>query len=335
MPLKTIIHLIDDATPGGVMRVLDHIRTHPKLSGHMRHEIRQVRRGSLSAPRLHGDLVVSHLAISWRALPFLMQLRALNANIPMLHVEHSYTAGFVAHNVPSKLRFYTLLRTAYALFDKVAAVSAAQRDWLSARGLVDGARLELLRSTVDVMPFLRLSPVKHAPKVIGAIGRLDSQKGFDMLIRAFRSCNRADLRLEIFGDGAERAALEKLARGDSRINFHGYNADQVAIMAAVDVVAMPSRWEAYGLVALEARAAGRGVLVSGVDGLADHLRDGAQRVDSTTSGWVSALEALDAHALAQTSHARLRAMRTPDASIDAWTALIAGMTAPQQTQQAA
>lgn len=335
MSPKTILHLIDDTTPGGVMRVLDHIRTHPKLSGQMRHEIRQIKRGSLSAPRLEGDLIVSHLAINWRALPFLMQLRALNAQIPMLHVEHSYTAGFVAHKVPSKLRFYTLLRTAYALFDKVAAVSAAQRDWLAARGLVDGAKLALLRSAVDVMPFLRLPAVKHTPKVIGAIGRLDSQKGFDLLISAFRACGRSDLQLEIFGDGAERAALETLAGNDTRITFHGHSDDQVAIMGSVDVVAMPSRWEAYGLVALEARAAGRGVLVAGVDGLADHLRDGAQRVDSTISGWVGALEALESHALAHAPRARLRAMRTPDESIEAWSMLIADMTAPQHTQQAA
>ena len=335
MTKQTIMHLIDDATPGGVMRVLDYVTTHRDLTGTMRHKVRQIKRGSLSAPRLDADLIVSHLAISWRALPFLMQLRALNARTPMLHVEHSYTAGFVAHNVPSRLRFHTLLRTAYALFDKIAAVSAAQRDWLATRELVDPAKLELLRSAVDVMPFLRLPSVDHPPKVIGAIGRLDAQKGFDTLIRAFRACGRPDLRLEIFGDGAERAALETLAGNDPRIRFHGHCADQVAIMGSVDVVAIPSRWEAYGLVALEARAAGRGVLVSGVDGLADHLRDGAQRVDSTVCGWLTALEALDKGVLTQTRRARLRAMRTPEASSQAWGALIASMIAPQQTQQAA
>ena len=335
MTERTIIHLIDDTTPGGVMRVLDYISTHPDLTGTMHHEFRQIKRGSLSAPRLEADLIVSHLAISWRGLPFLMQLRALNAQTPMLHVEHSYTAGFVAHNVPSKLRLHTLLRTAFALFDKVATVSAAQRDWLAVRELVDPARLELLRSAVDVMPLLRLPLVNHSPKVIGAIGRLDTQKGFDMLIRAFKACERADLRLEVFGDGAERAALEKLAGNDPRITFHGHCTDQVAIMASVDLVAMPSRWEAYGLVGLEARAAGRGLLVSGVDGLADHLRDGAQQVDSTISGWRAALDALDAGAVQQAPRARLRAMRTPEASIQAWGALIASMTAPQQTQKAA
>ena len=40
-------------------------------------------------------------------------------------------------------------------------------------------------------------------------------------------------------------------------------------MRAVDLVAMPSRWEAYGLVALEARAAARRLVVGDVDGLRD------------------------------------------------------------------
>lgn len=335
MKKLTITHLIDDTTPGGVMRVLDYIRCHPDLNQTMHHEIRKIRRGSLTAPKLQADLIVSHLAISWRALPFLMQLRALNAHVPMLHVEHSYTAGFVAHKVPSKLRFFTLLRTAYALFDKVAAVSAGQLDWLASRGLVDAARLELLRSAVDVMPFLRLPFIDHAPKVIGAIGRLDAQKGFDTLIHAFLACTRAELRLEVFGDGHERAALEAIAGSDTRITFHGYSNDPVATLEAVDIVAMPSRWEAYGLVGLEARAAGRGLMVSGVDGLADHLRDGAQAVSSSVAGWVTALEGLNASALAKTKYARLHAMRTPDASAEAWAILIAGMTAPKQTIYAA
>ena len=334
MTEQTIVHLIDDMTPGGVMRVLDHVSTHHELTDTMRHEFHKIKRGSLSAARLEADLVVSHLTISWRGLPFLIQLRALNAQTPMLHVEHSYTAGFVAHKVPSKLRFHTLLRTAFALFDKVAAVSVAQRDWLVARELVDPAKVALLRSAVDVMPFLRLPLVNHPPKVIGAIGRLDTQKGFDVLMHAFRVCERADLKLEIFGDGAERAALEKLACNDPRITFHGHVKDQVAIMRSVDLVAMPSRWEAYGLVGLEARAAGRGLLVSGVDGLADHLRDGANHVDSSVSSWLAALEALDESVLMHTRRARLRAMRTSDASIQAWSALIASLTAPQQSRHA-
>lgn len=331
----TIIHLIDDSTPGGVMRLLHHIRTHALLMRGIKHEVREIRRGSLSAPQLKADLIVSHLAISWRGLPFLMQLRAMNAHIPLLHVEHSYTAGFVAHKVRSKLRFFTLLRTAYALFDKVAAVSEAQHAWISERGLVDMARLELLRSAVDVMPFLRLPAVTHAPKTIGAIGRLDEQKGFDVLIAAFRACPRHDLRLKIYGNGVEGPALQALAEDDARITFHSHIDNPVEAMAAVDVVAMPSRWEAYGLVGLEARAAGRALLVSGVDGLADHVASGAHRVNNTVDGWVDVLNGLDASVLLAAAIGRLRAMESADKSANAWASLIREMTAPRLTEKAA
>ena len=76
-----------------------------------------------------------------------------------------------------------------------------------------------------------------------------------MLIRAVTEIRDASLRLEIFGTGAEEESLRALAKGDERITFHGHAISPEAAMRAVDLVAMPSRWEAYGLVALEARAA--------------------------------------------------------------------------------
>lgn len=321
----TIVHLVDDTTPGGVMRVIDHLVTHPDMTRAADHEILPVRRGRLSPPRIRAALIVSHLSISWRALPMLMQMRAAQSHVPILHVEHSYTAGFVAHRVDRPQRFLTLLRTAYALFDRVAAVSAAQRQWLAMRDLVDPARLDLLRSAVDVRPFLKLSPVRHAPLVIGAMGRLEAQKGFDILIRAFRACDRPDLRLEVYGDGADRDALETLASGDTRIGFHGHCNDPVQAMKAVDIVAMPSRWEAYGLVGLEARAAGRGLWVSGVDGLADQMRGGAVRIGQGADAWRDALTALGPDSLQDIAENRLRAMCLPDDSIRDWTQLLARM----------
>lgn len=325
MSRPTVVHLVDDTTPGGVMRVIDHIVTHPAMMRAADHQVLPVRRGRLTPPRISAAMIVSHLAISWRALPMLMQLRAMQAHVPVLHVEHSYTAGFVAQNVDKPQRFFTLLRTAYALFDHVAAVSAAQWHWLAMRGLVEPGRLSLLRSAVDVTPFLKLPPVRHAPAVVGAMGRLDGQKGFDILIRAFRACDRPDLRLEVFGDGPERAALAALARGDARITFHGRYHDPVAAMAAVDVVAMPSRWEAYGLVGLEARAAGRGLWVSGADGLADHARGGATRVGQGVEAWRSALAGLGPASLSGVAESRLRAMHLPDDSTAAWQALLRRM----------
>ncbi|MFD2855829.1 glycosyltransferase [Seohaeicola zhoushanensis] len=86
-------------------------------------------------------------------------------------------------------------------------------------------------------------------------------KGFDLLIRAYRQV-KGQAVLRIHGEGPERAALEALAEGDRRIQFTGFVADPAAAMAQCDAVVMPSRWEPYGIVALEALTARRPLLTS-------------------------------------------------------------------------
>ncbi|NDV00538.1 glycosyltransferase [Pseudoroseicyclus tamaricis] len=273
-----IAHLIDDQNPGGVTRYLDFIASDPGMAALGRHEIVPVSRYRPAATRIEADVIVSHLTLSWRGLPGLMFLRARHPGTPLIHVEHSYSAGFVAHNVTRAARFYTLLRTGYAMFERVVAVSAAQADWMARRGLVAEGRLEVIRPSLDLSDFRALDAPEGPVRTIGAIGRFDRQKGFDILIRAFRQIEGEDLRLRIIGDGPERARLEELAGADPRISFPGFAADPATAIAACDAIAMPSRWEPYGLVALEALAARRPVLVSNVDGLRDHVQTGALQV---------------------------------------------------------
>lgn len=342
--MTTIVHLIDDTTAGGVMRVLDLLRTDARLATSATHRVQTVSRGRLAAPVVEGaDIIVSHLSVSWRSLPMLVGLRARYAHLPLLHVEHSYTGAFAALNVKRTRRFRTLLRTAYSLFDRIVAVSAAQAAWLKDSALADPAQVVTIASAVEVAPFLALPPVPALKpgqlRVIGAIGRLDPQKGFDRLIRAFRDTTNPDLRLRIIGDGPERAALEALATGDCRIEFTGFVEDTVAAMTDLDAVAMPSRWEAYGLVALEARAAGRPVLVAPVDGLADHAAAGAVEVTGhARSDWTDALECVACvtpQTLTRTATARAEAACATDRFAEAWNVLIAEITAQEMAASAA
>ncbi|MFD1341123.1 glycosyltransferase family 4 protein [Litorisediminicola beolgyonensis] len=319
MTRPRIIHLFDDATSGGIMRVLDYVQQNAEMSLQADHELRRVTRGSLSLGRYDADMVVSHLTVNWRSLPGLMALRAANPQLPLVHVEHSYTEQFVALHVPRRGRFETLLRCANSLFDRVVAVSAAQAEWMRARSLAPRGKLKVIRSAVDYAPFLALPEPTGAPRVVGAIGRLDPIKGFDVLIEAFRSDPDLDLELRIFGDGPEAPRLKALAAGDPRIRFFGHYDDPVAAMASVDIVAMPSMREAYGLVAAEARAAGRLLLVSPVDGLLDHVADGARAVHAhTPEAWAAALRSPDLEL------ARMR-MSKPDAAAfsTSWRNLIA------------
>ncbi|SLN10152.1 Mannosylfructose-phosphate synthase [Roseivivax jejudonensis] len=285
-----IVHLIDDTNPGGVTRYLDFIAADAAMARLATHVVVPVSRTRPATAPIEADVIVSHLTVSWRGLPGLMLLRARFPNTPLVHVEHSYCAGFAAARVTAPGRFQTLLRCAYALFDRVVAVSAAQADWLVRRGLVAPSVLEMIRPCVALDAFRALPVPGGSVRTIGAIGRFDQQKGFDLLIRAFRAVSDPDLRLQLIGDGPERAALETLAAGDPRISLPGFAADPAMAMSGCDLVAMPSRWEPYGLIALEAMAARRPLLVANVDGLKDHIANGAVAVEEmTVEAWASAI----------------------------------------------
>ena len=107
-------------------------------------------------------------------------------------------------------------------------------------------------------------------------GRIVSQKGVAVLIRAARE---VDGEFVICGDGRQLEAMRRLARRigvQSRVSFKGWlGADELAQeFADASVVVVPSLWpEPFGLVGIEALAAGRPVIASATGGIEDWLDD--------------------------------------------------------------
>lgn len=293
--MTRVAHLIDDTSPGGVSRFLEFVQADPGIAALSDHQMIQVPRRRPASVPIDADIIVSHLAISWRNLPGFMQLRAMYPDARMIHVEHSYCPGFIARKVPSLPRFHALLRCAYAMFDQIVAVSHDQRDWLLRQHLAATEAVSVISPCVDLSGFRKLKAACGTIRTIGAIGRFDEQKGFDILIQAFRTIDNPDLRLVLFGDGPAKETLVGLAGEDPRISFAGFAPAERA-MGTCDAIAMPSRWEPYGLVALEARAAGRPVLVSDIDGLRDQAEEGAIKVRGhTVRDWSAAISRLVSH----------------------------------------
>lgn len=257
------------------MRVLDYILTSPDMAQIADHRRVTVTRGAVRALAFDCDMIVSHLAISWRTLPALLAIRLANRSTRFVHVEHSYTEAFVQHNVTNTGRFGVLLRAGFAIFDTIIAVSNAQADWFARGGYCPVDKIQTIRSCVDLSAFDQLERRPTRPRIIGAIGRLDRQKGFDLLIKGFRTLPDKDVALHIYGTGDEFKTLRDLAGGDPRITFKGFSPDPVRTYENVDMVVLPSRWEAYGLVAIEALCAQRIVLCADIDGLRDHKDYGA------------------------------------------------------------
>ncbi|MEA5473892.1 glycosyltransferase family 4 protein [Synechococcus sp. CCY9201] len=234
------------------------------------------------------DLLVWHKACSWKGLPSLIRHRVRR----QILFEHHYCAGFERHNVPSTLRFRTMLRLSYAAMEQVVAVSRAQRSWLETAHLISPSRSRVLLSSRTVDDFLVLpapDPALGRPLTLLAYGRLTPQKGFDRLLRALRHLPGGGLRLLLVGDGPQKQELEALAAADPRVELLGARKDIPALLAQVDAVVIPSRWEPWGNVCLEARAAGRPVIVSDVDGLPEQVlrsRNGSASAQHGSCGLV-------------------------------------------------
>jgi glycosyltransferase involved in cell wall biosynthesis len=90
-----------------------------------------------------------------------------------------------------------------------------------------------------------------------ALGRLHSDKAFDVLLRA--AARVPDLWLWIAGEGPEEKQLKALARDlgmAERVKFLGWRTDRGALLKAADICLFPSREEPFGNVVVEAWAYG-------------------------------------------------------------------------------
>jgi glycosyltransferase involved in cell wall biosynthesis len=120
--------------------------------------------------------------------------------------------------------------------------------------------------------------ITHGP-LVGYVGRLARPKGPDILLRAFAEIQpqEPEMHLVVAGDGPWREKLLRLGRdlGLENAHFLGWRQDVASIMADLDLVVMPSRWEGFGLVALQAMSLGKPVIASRVSALPEIVADGA------------------------------------------------------------
>lgn len=126
-------------------------------------------------------------------------------------------------------------------------------------------------------------PVKAPPActpVVGALGRLHVNKGFDILLQAAALLRERgiSLKLQIAGDGPEDDTLKTLAArlglGTEDLTFTGWVTGPADYLAKLDLFVLPSRVEPFGLVVVEAMAAGVPVISSDIDGPRTILRSG-------------------------------------------------------------
>jgi glycosyltransferase involved in cell wall biosynthesis len=117
--------------------------------------------------------------------------------------------------------------------------------------------------------------------LIGTVGRLSKQKGQTHLIRSIalvlKSVNEARLLIVGHDDQGLRPLLEaeiKRLGLTENVTLTGFREDVPDIMAAIDIFCLPSLWEGFGLVLLEAMAQARPVVASRVGSIPEVVLDG-------------------------------------------------------------
>ena len=215
-------------------------------------------------------------------------------------------------------------------------VSANVRD--AATRALPGVPLSLVPNFTDLEAY-PVRDIEATPPVIGALGRLHEQKGFDILLRAAAILRDRGVpfRLRIAGEGPDRGLLEGLIAEtglQAQVELVGWVSPPGPFLATLDLFAVPSRYEPFGLVVIEAMAAGVPVVASDLEGpreileqgrlgflvgsedpeiladrLAEALHDRAQAVALARTAQVHAIEAYGFDAGADRLAAAVRAVK--------------------------
>ena len=203
--------------------------------------------------------------------------------------------------------------------DVIVSISAHEFAAAEAAGIRHGGHIAIPHGARPATPGPRPEAMDPTCLNLLFVGRLDRQKGLDLLLRAFRQAKRQDIRLHVIGaEGLGDGAHVQIA--DPRLKLYGWIAHDSldAWYAAADAIVMPSRWEGFGLVAIEAMRNGTPVLASDRGALPEVLDGGAAGIlfdPENTAGLANLIETLDRdtlRSLGAAAYARYQSAYTAD-----------------------
>jgi len=205
------------------------------------------------------------------------------ATVHMLNTDLSYPPV----TAPKRLLYSAIDRWLAHAATGIITVSDWNRNALQRRG-IPASKLRTIYPGIDLQEFAEPGPPREpnplaalpegAP-VVGAVGRLERQKGLDILLRAFPTLleRHPEAWLVIVGDGPERQDLEALAAKlhlREQTIFTGFRRDVPALLQRFTVMAMPSHFEGLPVAPMEAYMAGVPVVATSVYGTPEVVLDG-------------------------------------------------------------
>jgi len=283
---------------------LEHVRAAGFTGTRLDHDSPHVRSGVRElADRFRSfDAVLCH---GYKA-NLLGRVAARRVGIPAVAVSRGWTGE------NRKVRAYEWLdRRHLRWMDHVVAVSDGQADKVRRAG-VPASRLTVIRNSARLKAFASVDasyrerlhgyfPGDAAVRVVAAAGRLSPEKGFTLFVDAAKTIIDAfpAARFVLFGEGAERAAIESRIRElglGGKFVLAGFRGDLDAFLPWADVMVQTSFTEGMPNVLLEASAAGVPSVATAVGGSAEVVADGetgilvkSGDVDAVAAGVLSLL----------------------------------------------
>lgn len=198
-------------------------------------------------------------------------LRLAGIEVPVIYCAHGW--AFDMQRSAFKNRLIAATERVLSIFcDRVVTISEYERQRGLDAGLSPDKMITVLNGIVDRAP--PPHPEPRAKRRLLFIGRLDRQKGIDVLLQAIGEMpDRFELRI---AGSAVVSPADKAAFEGAHVTLLGWcNEEQIqGELARCDLLVVPSRWEGFGLAALEAMRAGRAVVASAVGGLPEVVEGG-------------------------------------------------------------
>ena len=173
-------------------------------------------------------------------------------------------------------------------FCRFTAQAAGPAAGLVYRGL--RRRMHAISYGIDLAPYRAVTPAQIAALrvqlgatretvLVGSVGRLVEQKDYPTQLRAFAIAARIEprLRMVLAGEGPLRSSIEALAAElgiTDRIVLLGHWTRVPALLRALDVFVLASKFEPYGVALLEAKCAGSAIVATAVNEIPKLLHDG-------------------------------------------------------------
>lgn len=205
-------------------------------------------------------------------------LRGLGQKRPrVLHCPHGW-AFDMESSALQRMTAMALERLLAMRADRIAVISHHEHVRARDIGIAEAKIVEIPNGIAVDPPMVEPAIWDDSRLKLLFVGRLDRQKGVDVLLEAVRPLSdRIAVRIAGAAVVSRRDAAVPVPPNVEMLGW----LDRPQVMAqiyACDALVVPSRWEGFGLVALEAMRIGKPVIASAVGGLRDILGDGAHGI---------------------------------------------------------